>query len=278
MGSKCAEKPIFVVIEETPSGYSFNNDVSYSSPFARHTISQTSDMTHPSIMVESNWGMNKSKSITQLITGNAGAKMLESRSTSNFHRSYSTGEAVGLLFNTSHGYRLGRYKKLSGEGPSVSELALLLSDISKSKKDVKVRGSPIEYKRLLDYFQFLLVSKVSGNSSLYLTRPNNVNVLDAVNERNVSLEAVYMSLFDGELSNRTMYNTAYFVTSDRPAAMASVIRRVPTLFQEKGPQLLHFIPEGDNSRIRKYLIGRLKDEGYTVSGTGMLSLPFWCRR
>lgn len=279
MGSKCSEKPIFVVIKETPSGYFFDNDVTYSSPFASHTISQTSDMTHPSIIVKSNWGMDKSKAITQLVTGNAGFKILEpkprgNRSNNNFHRSYPTGESVGLLFNTTHGYRLGRFKPLSGEAPSVAELANLLSNISRSKKDVKVRGSPLEYKRLLDYFQFLLVSKVTGNGELYLTRPNNVNVLDAVNERNVSLEEAYMSLFDGELSNRTMYNTAYFVTGDRPAAMASVIRRVPTLFQESTGQKLHLIPEGDNSRIRKYLVQKLTEPrlGYTVSSMGMLSL------
>ena len=278
MSSKCSEKPIFVVINETPSGYSFDNDVSYSSPFASHTISQRSDMTHPSIMVESNWGMDKSKSITQLVTGNAGFKILEpkprgNRSKNNFHRSYPTGESVGLLFNTTHGYRLGRFKPLSGEAPSVAELANLLSNISRSKKDVKVRGSPLEYKRLLDYFQFLLVSKVTGKDSLYLVRPNNVNILDAINERNVSLEEAYMSLFDGELSNRTMYNTAYFVTGDRPAAIASVIRQVPTLFQENTGQKLHLIPKGDNSRIRNYLIKRLTsdNEGYTVSATGMLS-------
>ena len=274
MGSKCSEKPIFVVIKETPSGYFFDNDVTYSSPFASHTISQTSDMTHPSIIVKSNWGMDKSKAITQLVTGNAGFKILETRRNSNFHRSYQTGESVGLLFNNTHGYRLGRFKPLSGEAPSVAELANLLSNISRSAKDVKVRGSPLEYKRLLDYFQFLLVSKVTGNGELYLTRPNNVNLLDAVNERNVSLEEAYMTLFDGELSNRTMYNTAYFVTGDRPAAMASVIRRVPTLFQESKGQKLHLIPEGDNSRIRKYLVEKLTDRslGYTVSGMGMLSL------
>jgi len=231
-------------------------------------------MTHPSIIVKSNWGMDKSKAITQLVTGNAGFKILETRRNSNFHRSYQTGESVGLLFNNTHGYRLGRFKPLSGEAPSVAELANLLSNISRSAKDVKVRGSPLEYKRLLDYFQFLLVSKVTGNGELYLTRPNNVNLLDAVNERNVSLEEAYMTLFDGELSNRTMYNTAYFVTGDRPAAMASVIRRVPTLFQESKGQKLHLIPEGDNSRIRKYLVEKLTDRslGYTVSGMGMLSL------
>ena len=276
--SKCSEKPIFVVIKQTSTGYSFDNDVNYSSPFANHTISQTSDMTHPSIMVKSNWGMAKKNSITQLVTGNAGFKILENRKNSNFYKSYSTGEAVGLLLNDTHGYRLGRYKGLSGEAPSVAELANLLGSISRSSKDVKVRGSPLEYKRLLDYFQFLLTRKVSGDANLFLTRPNNVNVLDDMNDTiDVSLEDVYMGLFDGDLSNRTMYNKAYFVTADRPAAIASVVRQVPTIFQEAASKKssmskFHLIPPGNNGRILRYLTQELTRSGFTISSNGIVSI------
>ena len=280
--SKCSEKPIFVVIKQTTTGYSFDNDVNYSSPFASHTITQTSDMTHPSIMVNSNWGMAKKNSITQMVTGNAGFKILENRQNSNFYKSYSTGGAVGLLLNDTHGYRLGRYKGLSGEAPSVAELANLLGNISRSSKDVKVRGSPLEYKRLLDYFQFLLARKVSGtgNSSnnLYLVRPNNVNILDDMNDTSDgSLEDVYMGLFDGDLSNRTMYNKAYFVTADRPAAIASVVRQVPTIFQEAASKKsstskFHLIPQGNNGRILKYLTQELTRSGFTISSNGIVSI------
>ena len=275
--SKCSEKPIFVVIKQTTTGYSFDNDVNYSSPFANHTITQTSDMTHPSIMVNSNWGMAKKNSITQMVTGNAGFKILQNRKNTNFYKSYSTGEAVGLLLNDTHGYRLGRYKGLSGEAPSVAELANLLGSVSRSSKDVKVRGSPLEYKRLLDYFQFLLARKVSGtgNSSnnLYLVRPNNVNILDDMNDTSdVSLEDVYMGLFDGDLSNRTMYNKAYFVSGDRPAAIASVVRQVPTIFQEKTGKKMHLMPMGDNNgRIRRYLDRKLRQLDYTISSNGTVS-------
>ena len=280
--SKCSEKPIFVVIKQTTTGYSFDNDVNYSSPFASHTITQTSDMTHPSIMVNSNWGMAKKNSITQMVTGNAGFKILQNRQNSNFYKSYSTGEAVGLLLNDTHGYRLGRYKGLSGEAPSVAELANLLGSISRSSKDVKVRGSPLEYKRLLDYFQFLLTRKVSGtgNSSnnLYLVRPNNVNILDDMNDTSdVSLEEVYMGLFDGDLSNRTMYNKAYFVTADRPAAIASVVRQVPTIFQEAASKKsstskFHLIPQVNNGRILRYLTQELTRSGFTISSNGIVSI------
>ena len=142
--SKCSEKPIFVVIKKTSTGYSFDNDVKYSSPFANHTITQTSDMTHPSIMVKSDWGMAKRNSITQLVTGNAGFKILQNRKNSDFYKSHSNGASVGLLLNDMYGYRLGRYKPLSGEAPSVAELANLLGSISRSSKDVKGRGSPVE--------------------------------------------------------------------------------------------------------------------------------------
>ena len=275
--SKCSEKPIFVVIKETSTGYSFDNDVKYSSPFANHTITQTSDMTHPSILVKSNWGMAKRNSITQLVTGNAGFKILQNRKNSDFYKSHSNGASVGLLLNDKHGYRLGRYKPLSGEAPSVAELANLLGSISRSSKDVKVRGSPVEYKRLLDYFQFLLTRKVSGDASLFLTRPNNVNVLDAMNEGGSSVEDVYISLFDRELSNRTMYNKAYFMTADRPAAIASVVRQVPTIFQEAASKKsstskFHLIPPGNNGRILRYLTQELTRSGFTISSKGIVSV------
>ncbi|MGY8913391.1 MAG: hypothetical protein ACKVHS_09005, partial [Flavobacteriales bacterium] len=149
-------------------------------------------------------------------------------------------------------------------------------------KDVKVRGSPLEYKRLLDYFQFLLARKVSGtgNSSnnLYLVRPNNVNILDDMNDTSdVSLEDVYMGLFDGDLSNRTMYNKAYFVTADRPAAIASVVRQVPTIFQEAASKKssmskFHLIPPGNNGRILRYLTQELTRSGFTISSNGIVSI------
>ena len=135
----------------------------------------------------------------------------------------------------------------------------------------------MEYKRLLDYFQFLLARKVSGDASLFLTRPNNVNVLDAMNEGGSSVEDVYISLFDGELSNRTMYNKAYFMTADRPAAIASVVRQVPTIFQEKASSKsttnrFHLIPPGNNGRILRYLTQELTRSGFTISSKGMVSV------
>ena len=265
---------MFVVIAETPSGYSFDNDVKHSSPFANHTVTQTSDMTHPSILVKSEWGMATKNSITQMITGKAGLKMLETRKEKqNFFKRYNNGGIVGLLFNNTHGYRLGRYKHLNGEAPSVAELANLLGSISRSSKDVKVRGSPLEYKRLLDYFQFLLAQKVSGTDSLYLVRPNNANIIANMKDTGGNIKDTYMELFDGDVSNRTMYKKVYFLSSDRPAAIASAIRQVPTIFQESDGKKLHVMPDGNNnSMIRRYLNNELKRIGYTISSSGIVSL------
>ena len=255
----CSDKPIFVIIKETPTGYSFDNDVTYSSPFAKHVLSQPADMTHPSLVVTSSWGLNKS--ITQMATGNAGFSILKkANNRSNFIRNYDNRRKfVGLIDNGTRGYKLARTAPLSGNAPSVMELTNLLKSISNSGKNIKVRGSPLEYKRLLDYFQFLLVSKVQARD-LFLTRPNNVHIMDDINDpsKDVTLEEAYLSMFDQESSNRTMYNDAYFVTMDRVAALAAVVRQIPTIYQTVKPQNYYVVPTGNVNRITKFLQSKLK--------------------
>ena len=255
----CSDKPIFVIIKETPTGYSFDNDVAYSSPFAKHVLSQPADMTHPSLVVTSSWGLNKS--ITQMATGNAGFSILKkANNRSNFIRNYDNRRKfVGLIDNGTRGYKLARTAPLSGNAPSVMELTNLLKSISNSGKNIKVRGSPLEYKRLLDYFQFLLVSKVQSRD-LFLTRPNNVHIMDDINDpsKDVTLEEAYLSMFDQESSNRTMYNDAYFVTMDRVAALAAVVRQIPTIYQTVKPQNYYDVPTGNVNRITKFLQSKLK--------------------
>ena len=258
----CSDKPIFVIIKETSTGYSFDNDVTYSSPFAKHVLSQPADMTHPSLVVTSSWGLNKS--ITQMATGNAGFSILKkANNRSNFIRNYDNRRKfVGLIDNGTRGYKLARTAPLSGNAPSVMELTNLLKSISNSGRNIKVRGSPLEYKRLLDYFQFLLVSKVQARD-LFLTRPNNVHIMDDINDpsKDVTLEEAYLSMFDQESSNRTMYNDAYFVTMDRVAALAAVVRQIPTIYQTVKPQNYYDVPTGNVNRITKFLQSKLETAG-----------------
>ena len=118
----------------------------------------------------------------------------------------------GLLApsKTSSGYTLTRVGDRS-ESLSVAELANLLSDISMRPTNIKVRGSPLEYKRLLDYIQFLMVEKVTNDKSLYLAQPNDYRVMETVRVDGVSLEDAYSGMHE---KDSTMYNTAYFVTVD----------------------------------------------------------------
>ena len=260
----CSEKPIFVIVKETKKGYSFDNTVEYKSPFATHVLTQPVDATHPSLVVDSNWGIGKKNTITQMLTGNSGFEMLKKKRNTNFVKSHEKGITVGLLNTGDGGYKLARTAPLSGDAPSVKELSILLSDISATKGDIKVRGSPLEYKRLLDYLQFFMSRKVSLNRDLFLMRPNNVHVMDDVNDT-VSLEEAYLGLFDSDASNRTMYGKAYFVSMDRLAALASVIQGTPTVYQTVAPQNYYIVPSTNSIQtIKRVLDGMLKQRGYTI--------------
>ena len=282
----CTEKPLFVIVKKTGTGFSFDNDVTYKSPLATHTLSQAKGVLHPSLQVKSDWGIkNKSGTITQLLTGQAGANVLRSSSEnrnivlSKLKTNKKTGKPsignpisrFGLLAptKTNNGYTLTRVGDRA-EGLSVAELAKLLNDIAKRPGDIKVRGSPLEYKRLLDYIQFLMVEKVTNNDNLYLARPNNYRVMEAVHTDGISLEEAYSGMVG---SDSTMYNTAYFVTMDRVAALASVVRQIPTIYQtgvsKKNPQMsqvyyklsptTNVIP-----KIRNILATLLEGRGYTI--------------
>ena len=159
----CSEKPFFVIVKKTGQGFNFDNDVTYKSPLATHTLSQATGVMHPSLLVKSDWGLNKRKTISNLITGEAGGVTLKSVGGRNIVRMGSEGK-TGILYPKGNtGYvmaKIGKGSKVD-EAPSVAELAHLLSDLS-LRTNVNVRGSPIEFKRLLDYIQFLMVDKVTS--------------------------------------------------------------------------------------------------------------------
>ena len=283
----CEENPFFIIVKKTSTGFSFDNDVTYKSPFATHTLSQAKGVLHPSLRVQSDWGIKSKNTITQLLTGQAGAKIVR---TGRGHLGSSdllvkervdkkTGKKTivsrfGLLAPTPNnkGYTLTRVGDRN-EGLSVAELAKLLNDIAKRPGDIKVRGSPLEYKRLLDYIQFLMVEKVSkpvkntrGNlvqNDLYLARPNNYQVMEAVHTDGISLEEAYSGM---KVEDSKMYSKAYFVTMDRVAALASVVRQIPTIYQT-GNQYYYNVPTTDViPKIRNILATMLKQEnrGYTI--------------
>ena len=281
MSSKqCAEKPYFVIVKKTDTGFSFDNTVTYNSPLASHSLSQAKGVLHPALQVTSDWGItNKSGTITQLLTGQAGANALKSSSANRNVilkkeiTSKKTGKKTlvsrfGLLApsaGSGGGYTLSRVGDRA-EGLAVSELANLLSDLSNSPNSIKVRGSPLEYKRLLDYIQFLMVEKVNNTSNLYLARPNNYHVMDAVYTDGISLEDAYTGMTE---TDSTMYNTAYFATGDRTAALASVVRGIPTLYTTGTGDYYNVPITNVIPIIRKILGDMLTGEGFTMPKTSM---------
>ena len=214
-----------------------------------------------------------------MLTGQAGANALQSSSENRNVilkkeiTSKKTGKKTlvsrfGLLApsrGSGGGYTLSRVGDRA-EGLAVSELANLLSDLSKRPNSIKVRGSPLEYKRLLDYIQFLMVEKVNNTSNLYLARPNNYHVMDAVYTDGISLEDAYTGMTE---TDSTMYNTAYFATGDRTAALASVVRGIPTLYTTGTGDYYNVPITNVIPRIRKILGDMLKREGFTMPKTSM---------
>ena len=274
----CEEKPNFVIVKQTGLGFSFDNNVTYNSPLANHTLSQAQGVSHPSLIVKSEWGITSKNTITQLLTGQAAIKLVKTgrghlgtkdllikKKVNKRTGKESIISKFGLIApsNNNKGYTLTRIGNRN-EGLSVAELAILLRDISNKPTNIKVRGSPLEYKRLLDYIQFLMVEKVTNDSTLFLARPNDYRVMDAVHTDGISLENAYNGIDE---NNSTMYGKAYFVTMDRVAALASVVRKIPTLYQT-GSQYYYNVPTTNSiPKIQEILSKMLKDKNYTMPKT-----------
>ena len=222
---------------------------------------------HPSLLVKSDWGLNKRKTISNLITGEAGGVTLKSVGGRNIVRMGSEGK-TGILYPKGNtGYvmaKIGKGSKVD-EAPSVAELAHLLSDLS-LRTNVNVRGSPIEFKRLLDYIQFLMVDKVTKDNSLYLARPNNYHVMEAVHTEGVSLEEAYSGVFRDDNSNSKVYDRAYFLTADRVAALASIVRGIPTVYQTGAKNYYNLPITNVVPTIRKIIASMLIQKGFKIPG------------
>jgi hypothetical protein len=241
---QCTTKPYFVMIQSTNSGYSFDNHVDYTSPFAEHKLIQKSNMLHPSLIVNSNWKLNKNKSISRLITGESARNFREKKTPNEIRVEGARGSLNGMgyanIIKRDGTWTIARHNSIgsSGSAASVAEVAMVLNGLSKKLGNIKIRGSPLEYKRMLDYLQFIMVKKVSGNDSsndsIYLARPNNAYIMQEMRDTSSTIENAYMKVFNNpDKSNRTIYKNAYFVSYDRLAAFASVIRDIPTIYQKQ---------------------------------------------
>ena len=217
----CKIKPQFVIVRDTGNGYLLDNTVNYNGPFAKHKLSQKSGYNHPSLEIKSNWG-----DINEYISGvNTGKLTL---SAEQFKVLYKAGKVD--LRKKGNGYYITSIKQ-NGAGASINELSQILQQISTKNGNIPYRGSPIEYKRILDYLQFLAVKKIDEDSRLYFSRPNNLTLMRNIRSSN-KIQDVFNSIINYE--NAILYRTAYFVSFDRLAAFASVVRNVPTIYDKAG--------------------------------------------
>ena len=263
---KCNEQPLFVIIKKTSTGYKFDNDIEYKGPFAKHTLRQRADIFHPSLIVDSEWGLDPKGSISQMITGEHGANIMNKLSPKN--RITSRSQFVGGVPHIAlkNGKQVILTGKKTGVGASITDIVKIVKNLSSQTGNIQIRGTPLEYKRILDYLQFMMVKKVSEDPSLHLGRPNNAYIMDSVRKGEGTLEEVFMGSLDPDENNNTIYKNAYFVSFDRMAAFAATIRNVPVIFCKKEVPASYYLINkpndklGNIKKIRQYIKDDLRTE------------------
>jgi len=244
----CKVNPQFVIARYDESGWSLDDTVEYEGPFASHELSQASGYEHPSLEVESKWDLDKSKSISGVITGKKGNQVLRG------------GPTTLIKFTNGKFYIVSGKKNASAA--SISDISKILSNYSKRPGNIPYRGSPLEYKRILDYLQFYATKKVDEDSSLYFARPNNLSLMEKIRDDSNKIENIYNALIVDK--SPKFFSKAYFVSFDKVAAFASVIRNVPTLFvkaiEQSAPRTFVKIAKKgsyeENAKIIRNLIER----------------------
>ena len=235
----CDQEPMFVVVEKTNTGYNLKNNIVYDGPFAKHKLQRLIGANHPSLFVSStNWGNSNKPYISGVVTGKAGVRRIGNT-------------AEPQLMKNDNGYhqlivagKPGRLGSL-GESASKEQIANIAGKLSTNKRNIPYRGSPLEFKRVLDYIQFYMVKKVNDSKDLYLARPNNAYIMNDIRTTD-DFKEVYQNFFRNN-NNATLYKNPYFMSFDRIAAFASVIRNIPTIFVRHTPRTFIKIDKKNNS-------------------------------
>ena len=245
--SICDTKPLFMLgLRNDKGGLTLGIPLVYDGLLADHVLHTSDGSSHPSQLVVSDF-KNKTSS---LITGENAPFLSEIPNilvkTGQGQRQGKAGlltklnpEKVKILKNKyltiTQSPRLNKFFiqsfSKSGNAPTVAQYSKIMKDI-KSKKNIKnLQGSPLEYKRILDYFQFTLVKTLNNNDKLFLYRPSVHKIHDNLSKFTNYKEAIASSYNSQNENDFHLYNQAYFATKDRPAALASVIRGIKTLFK-----------------------------------------------
>jgi hypothetical protein len=241
----CETKPTFLLGKRNDrGGLTLGVPLVYSGLMADHTLHTSDGSSHPSQLVVSDY---KTGSPSSLVTGE-NAPMISQNP--NIIVTAGKGRAgmdiklnpdkVKLLKSKypsiRNSNRLNRFFiqsfSKSGNAPTVAQYAKIMKAIQTTGAGRNFQGSPLEYKRILDYFQFTLTQTLNkSNGRLFLYRPNIHKIHENLGSFSNYKEAIMASYVSQNENDFLLYDKAYFATKDRPAALASVVRGVKTVFK-----------------------------------------------
>lgn len=241
----CEIKPTFLLGKRNDrGGLTLGVPLVYSGLMADHTLHTSDGSSHPSQLVVSDY---KTGSPSSLVTGE-NAPMISQNP--NINVSAGKGRAgmdiklnpdkVKLLkskypsiknSNRLNKFFIQSFSK-SGNAPTVAQYAKIMKAIQTRGAGKNFQGSPLEYKRILDYFQFTLTQTLNkSNGALFLYRPSIHKIHENLGSFSNYKEAIMASYVSQNENDFLLYDKAYFATKDRPAALASVVRGIKTVFK-----------------------------------------------
>ena len=241
----CETKPTFLLGKRNDrGGLTLGVPLVYSGLMADHTLHTSDGSSHPSQLVVSDY---KTGSPSSLVTGENAPLISQNP---NINVSAGKGRAgmdiklnpdkVKLLkskypsiknSNRLNKFFIQSFSK-SGNAPTVAQYAKIMKAIQTRGAGKNFQGSPLEYKRILDYFQFTLTQTLNkSNGRLFLYRPNIHKIHENLGSFSNYKEAIMASYVSQNENDFLLYDKAYFATKDRPAALASVVRGVKTVFK-----------------------------------------------
>jgi hypothetical protein len=245
--SICDTNPTFMLGKRDGNGLVLGMPLVYSGLMADHTLHTSDGSSHPSQLVVSDY---KTGVPSSLITGENAPFISQTPnilvSTPSKKGPVRAGmnltlnqERVKLLKSKyptiRNSSRLNRFFiqsfSKSGSAPTVAQYAKIMKAIQNRRIGKNFQGSPLEYKRILDYFQFTLVEKLNSDKNLFLYRPTVHKIHDNLQSFSNYKEAIMKSYSSQNENDFMLYNKAFFATKDRPAALAAVVRGIKTVFK-----------------------------------------------
>jgi len=244
--SICEAKPIFLLGKRNENGgLTLGVPLVYNGLMADHVLHSSDGSSHPSQLVVSDFKTQSGS----LITGENAPFITETPNISvrtglkgnkaGMHIKLNQ-EKVKLLKNkyptTRNSTRLNKFFIQSfsktGTAPTVAQYSKIMKEIQNTNSAKNLQGSPLEYKRILDYFQFTLVQTLNNsNGQLFLYRPSVHKIQENLSQFTNYKKAIMNSYISQNENDFLLYDRAFFATKDRPAALASVIRGIKTVFK-----------------------------------------------